>query len=106
MLDIDTFGKVIDGFLSDNHVQMMIDIPEGTLDVNLTDNTNLGGVVQFYLLLNAIPAAIKNMASFWQEQEVDAEQLAAALADLVQGEIKAAIESTRQEDETHDQPNP
>ena len=53
-LDLDSFGELIDGFLKENVIHMLLTIPEGTLDVQVQDNTGMGAVVQFYILLNSI----------------------------------------------------
>lgn len=53
-LTLDSFGEIIDDFLKENEVHMLLTIPEGTLDVQVQDNTGLGSTVQFYILLNAI----------------------------------------------------
>lgn len=53
-LDLDSFGELIDDFLKDNVIHMLLTIPEGTLDVQVQDNTGMGAVVQFYILLNSI----------------------------------------------------
>lgn len=53
-LDLDSFGEMIDEFLKDNVIQMLLTIPAGTMDVQVRDNTGMGAVVQFYILLNAI----------------------------------------------------
>lgn len=53
-LDLDTFGEIIDGFLRDNHIQMIIDMPKGTLIPVLHENTGMGVVAHFYILLNAL----------------------------------------------------
>lgn len=53
-LNLDSFGEIIDRFLMDNKVQMLLTLPKGTLDVQVQDNTGLGSTVQFYILLNAI----------------------------------------------------
>lgn len=53
-LDLDSFGETIDRFLKENEVQMLLTLPEGTLDIQVMDNTGLGSVVRFYILLNAI----------------------------------------------------
>ena len=50
-LDLDAFGDIMDNFLETNHVQMLIDMPEGTQKVTVKDNSGLGPVVQFYILL-------------------------------------------------------
>ena len=61
MLTIETFGEIMDEFLKTSHVQMLIDIPEGTIEPEITDNIGMGGVMQFYILLTAIVPIYKNM---------------------------------------------
>lgn len=58
--DADTFTEIIDDFLTENHVQMLIDMPEGTQEVTVEDNSQLGPVAQFYILLKALPAVFSN----------------------------------------------
>lgn len=58
-LDMDTFEGIINDFLEENHVQMLIDMPEGTQEVTIHDNTNLGPVVHFFILLQALPAVFR-----------------------------------------------
>ena len=53
-LDLNTFGEIIDKFLKDNDVNMLLTLPAGTLDVQVQDNLGLGCVIQFYILLNSI----------------------------------------------------
>lgn len=53
-LDLDSFGEIMDQFLRDNEIQMILTMEEGTLDVSVEDNVLLGSVVRFYILLNAI----------------------------------------------------
>ncbi len=57
-LDIEKFGEIIDGFLEENHVQMLLDMPEGTRDVTITDNTGMGPTVRLYILTNAMVRSI------------------------------------------------
>lgn len=60
-MDLEKFGEIIDIFLKENHVQMLIDMPEGTLEPNVEDNIGAGSVMKFYFLLNAISAVGKEM---------------------------------------------
>lgn len=53
-LNIDTFGEIMDEFLKRAPVQMLIEMPEGTIEPEITDNVGLGSVVQFYILLQAL----------------------------------------------------
>lgn len=50
-LDLDAFGEMMDDILEKNHVQMLIDMPEGTQEATVKDNLGLGPAVQFYILL-------------------------------------------------------
>ncbi len=40
---------------------MILTIPKGTLDVRVQDNTGLGSVVQFYILLNSVKPILNSM---------------------------------------------
>lgn len=60
-MDLEKFGEIIDNFLKENHIQMLIDIPEGTLEPEVKDNIDLGSVTKFYLLLHALEAVGKEM---------------------------------------------
>lgn len=60
-MDLEKFGEIIDNFLKENHVQMLIEMPEGTLDPIVKDNIGAGSVMKFYFLLNAISAIGKEM---------------------------------------------
>ncbi len=53
-LNLDTFGEIMDRFLRDNEIDMLLTLPKGTQDVTVEDNVGFGAVVQFYILLNAI----------------------------------------------------
>ena len=60
-LNIDTFGNIMDEFIEKNHIQMLIDIPAGTNEPQISDNAQLGGVVQFYILLAAMKPVYKDI---------------------------------------------
>lgn len=84
-LNIDTFGEIIDGFLEENHVQMLLDMPEGTRDVTITDNTGMGPVVWLYILFCALVEAIMAF-----EKEAGAKldrEFVRAILEIVEGEI-------------------
>ena len=59
--NIDTFGEIMDSFLKDNHIQMLIDMPEGKIKPEVKDNANMGGTVQFYIMLNALTVTMNRM---------------------------------------------
>ena len=58
---LDAFGKAMDEFLKINHIQMLIDMPEGTIEPEITDNTRMGSVVQFYILLTSLVPVFREM---------------------------------------------
>ena len=57
-LTIETFGEIMDDFLKTNHIRVMIDIPEGTNDPEIRDNTGLGVAVWVYILMAAMVTVI------------------------------------------------
>ncbi|MCD8143411.1 MAG: hypothetical protein LUD83_09105 [Clostridiales bacterium] len=61
-LNLDSFGEIMDKFLQDAPVQMLLTMPEGTIEVAATDNIGLGATVQFYILLQAFSSVAKQMA--------------------------------------------
>lgn len=62
-MDLDKFGEIIDSFLKDNNIAMLIKVPEGTLDPVVKDNTGMGSVIKFYILLVALKAIGKQLRS-------------------------------------------
>ena len=57
-LDIDTFGEIVDEALKRNRVQLLATMPEGSLDVEIQDNTGGGPVMQFYIAWRILKAAM------------------------------------------------
>ena len=88
-LNLDSFGEIIDRFLMDNEVQMLLTLPKGTLDVQVQDNTGLGSTVQFYILLNAIEpicdAMLKDMGI--DRKSTEWEEVADTLLGMIKDEI-------------------
>lgn len=84
-LTIDTFGEIMDGFIRDNDIQMMIEMPKGTLDPKVKDNVGAGPVLHFYILLNAIPPICKQMVN--DLGLVDCEQMIDEMLGIVKAEI-------------------
>lgn len=60
-LDLDSFGDIVDKFLEENEVKMLLTMPKGTLYVQVEDNVNIGPTVQFYIMLNSITAICKEL---------------------------------------------
>ena len=62
-MDLDKFGEIMDNFLKDNDVSMLINIPDGTLDPIIKDNVGMGSVIRFYILLIALESIGKQLRS-------------------------------------------
>lgn len=58
-LNLDTFGEIVDEFLKENEIQMLITIPKGSITPEVRDNVGLGPVVHFYILLKALTTVVK-----------------------------------------------
>lgn len=94
-LNIDTFGEIIDNFLKENPVQILITMGNGTLDPDIKDNTGLGVVGSFYILLHAIAKAMNDLLDM-QDKNGDTlldprkkEQLVDGILELVKEELMA-----------------
>ena len=55
-MDIDSFGEIMDKFLKENDIKMLIEMPKGTLKAEVRNNCEMPGVVDLYILLNALPS--------------------------------------------------
>ena len=60
-LDLDSFGDIVDKFLEEIEVKMLLTMPKGTKTVQVKDNVNLGPTVQFFILLNSIETICKEL---------------------------------------------
>lgn len=62
-LDIDTFGAIIDEALKNANVQLLVTLPEGTLEAEIDSNVNGGPVMEFYILLNALKTVMRGVVA-------------------------------------------
>lgn len=90
-LNLDTFGEIMDKFINDAHIQLLIDMPEGTTEARLKDNTGMGSVMQFYIILNAVEAIYKDMLNQMDIKDSD-DALLDSLLDLLKQSIKGKEE--------------
>lgn len=86
-LTIDEFGGIMDKFIQDSHIQLLIDMPEGTTEARLKDNTGMGSVMQFYIILNAVEAVYKDMLKQMDLDDSD-DTLIDSLLNLLKESIK------------------
>lgn len=86
-LTIEKFEEIMDDFLKENEIHMLITLPEGTEETKISDNTGMGCVVQFYILLAAIPAVFEEMFEVMEMDESKKESLIDGMLKLVKGEL-------------------
>lgn len=53
--NIDAFSEAMNNFIKENHIQVLLDMPEGTQRVKLESNVGeLGPAVYFYILIQGL----------------------------------------------------
>lgn len=86
-LDLDSFGEIMDKFILDNDISLLINMPAGTIEPEIQDNTGAGPVMQLYILLNALVAVVKNVTDLMGIEKDDREDLVDGIIDLVKKDI-------------------
>lgn len=51
----------MDKFLKENDIKMLIEMPKGTLKAEVRNNCEMPGVVDLYILLNALPSVFETV---------------------------------------------
>ena len=88
-LDLDSFGEIMDKIILENEIGMSIIMPEGTIEPEIQDNTGMGPVMQFYILLNALVAVVKNVTDSMGIEKDAREDLVDGIFFLVKNDIMA-----------------
>lgn len=86
-LNIESFGAIIDNLLEENHIQMIIDLPEGTREASIKDNTRMGPVVQFYILLHGMSECLNKLMSEMNIDPNETENLIDGILEILKNEI-------------------
>ena len=86
-MDLDTFGEIMDGFIEKTHIQLLIDMPEGTNEPSVKDNTGCGAVMQFYILLAAIKPIATGMFALMEIDAAGKEKILDTLFNMLKTEI-------------------
>ena len=86
-LDLDSFGEIMDKFILENEVGMSIIMPEGTIEPKIQDNTGMGPVMQFYIVLNAVVDIVKNVTDLMGIENDAREDMVDGILDLVKKDI-------------------
>ena len=83
-LDLDSIGEIMDKFILDNDISLLINMPAGTIEPEIQDNTDMGPVMRLYILLNALVALVKNVIRIEKDARED---LVDGIIDLVKKDI-------------------
>ena len=86
-LDLDSFGEIMDKFILDNDISLLINMPAGTIEPEIQDNIGMGPVMQLYILLNALVAVVKNVTDLMGIEKDAREDLVDGILDLVKKDI-------------------
>lgn len=84
-LNIDTFGAVMDKLITEQHVALLIDMPEGTQDP-IIKGTGIG-TVDFYILMAAIrPVFLSVVKDMGGKDHLDAEGVLDGMWKIIRGD--------------------
>lgn len=86
-LMLEKFGNMMDKFLEETPVQMVITMPENTIVPEIEDNLGMGPTMQFYILLNALEKVLGEVIAAFGEDEIDKEGLVDGLLELVKNDV-------------------
>ena len=91
-MNLDAFGEIMDKFIRESEIQMLITLPEGSVDAEVQDNVKAGGVMQFYIMLNAFPSVVKRMKEDMKRADLELdeskwEDVVDALLELLKKEL-------------------
>ena len=86
-LDLDSFGEIMEKFILENEVGMSIIMPEGTIEPEIQDNTGMGPVTQFYIVLNALSRIVTETMDLMEIEKDAREDLVDGILDLVKQDI-------------------
>lgn len=86
-LDLDTFGLIMDDFIRENDVQLIVTLPAGQEAPEVRDNIGAGPVMTFYLLLNCLGPVFHDLLTVLGDKDVDKEKLADTLLELVKADL-------------------
>lgn len=91
-LTLDTFGDIVDEFITKNDCKMLIEFPAGESSPKISDNMGIGPVGSLYFCLKAITPTFRDLCKSL-DLDLDGrerEQLADAVCSLIKAELLEA----------------
>lgn len=86
-LTIEKFGKIVDDFLNDNHIQMIIEMEEGTRKAIIEDNTGMGSVIQFYILMHGMAQCMDIMMDDMEIEKEGKPKMVDGILEILKNEL-------------------
>lgn len=88
-LNIDSFGEIVDGFLKEIDAKILVTLPAGTEDAEISTNIGMGPVIDFYVFLRALKPLYRMMLETMGkiDHALDAEKLAEALCQIMKDDL-------------------
>lgn len=95
-LDLETFGEIMDDFIRDNDVKMLIELPKGTEEATVTC-TDVS-TIDFFVLLAAIrPVFVRVIGDMGGPEAIDAEGVLDGMWEIIRGECLESLKGERGE---------
>lgn len=95
-IGLDKLTEIINEVLTKQHITMMIDMPKGTQECTIKDNTIMGTVAQFYILIAAMKTAYMGFAKIVDAKKE--EELIDGVFDLLKKDILETLKEARKEE--------
>ena len=94
VLNLDTFGEIMDEFIEKNECMMLITMPEGSQTPIIKENMGIGPVGALYFLFAAIPVIFGDMVRALEisGDRTEIEKLSDGILDLVRRDMIEAAE--------------
>lgn len=86
-MNIDDFGKIIDAHLREIDVRMRVKLPVGSLSAEIQTNINGGPVIELYIAIHALRAALDNVLRLEEFDETKRAELLDGILEMVKGDI-------------------
>ena len=86
-LNLETFEEIMNKFIEDYNIQLVVEIPEGSSEPSVIDNIGGGSVMQFYILLSAMEEVIPDALRAADTDPDKYEQLIDSLLGLMKEDI-------------------
>lgn len=68
-MDLDRFSKIIDDFLTENEINLLITLPEGTEKATIKDNVGGGPTINFFIQMRGLITTFQQFREIVGDEE-------------------------------------